>query len=92
MASGHSPEWRARSQQADRLRETIVKKNELFFHRWRPANETYIFGFRKHEQGQNAVEIPKFDELVAEQEKAIDELRPPRAHRYQWSRDAEASP
>ncbi|MEM7516358.1 MAG: SGNH/GDSL hydrolase family protein, partial [Planctomycetota bacterium] len=42
------------------LREAITEKNRLFFHRWRPANETYLFLFRKHEQGQNAKEIPMF--------------------------------
>jgi hypothetical protein len=32
-------------------------ENDLFFHRFRPANSTYLFGFRKHEQGQNAKEM-----------------------------------
>lgn len=59
----------------DVLRSAIQKKNELFFHRWRPANWTYLFGFRKHEQGQNAVEIPKFDPLIAEWEARIAKLR-----------------
>ena len=55
----------------ERLRELVVAKNTLFFHRWRPANETYIFLFRKHEQGNNAVEIPRFDPLVAEAEAKV---------------------
>ena len=46
------------------VRRLVIDKNRLFFHRWRPANETYIFLFRKHEQGNNAVEIPQFDPLV----------------------------
>jgi hypothetical protein len=54
---------------------TIRKKNELFFHRWRPQNETYLFGFRKHEQGNNAKEVFEFDPLVAAEEKKIAELR-----------------
>lgn len=66
--------------QAEQLRETILKKNELFFHRWRPQNNTYLFLFRKHEQGQNAKEIPQFDPLIEEQEKKIAELRKPRRH------------
>ena len=45
--------------QAEKLRETIRKKNRLYFYRWRPQNETYLFGFRKKEQGQNSVEIPR---------------------------------
>ena len=53
------------------LQQTILKKNELFFHRHRPQNVTYLFLFRKHEQGNNAVDIPKFDPLVADLEKQI---------------------
>ncbi|MFO0809783.1 MAG: PVC-type heme-binding CxxCH protein [Gemmataceae bacterium] len=59
----------------ERLRREIVKKNELFFHRSRPANMAYIFGFRRREQGQNAVEIPKFDPLIAAAEERIAKLR-----------------
>lgn len=66
--------------QAEELRQTILKKNELFFHRWRPQNNTYLFLFRKYEQGQNAREIPQFDGLIAEQEKKIAELRNLRQH------------
>ncbi len=40
------------------------RKDQLFFHRYRPQNETYLFLFRKHEQGNNAVEIPQFDPLI----------------------------
>ena len=57
------------------LRAAIVEKDRLFFHRWRPANETYLFLFRKHEQGQNAKEIPMFDPLIAEQESIVEEAR-----------------
>ena len=54
-----------------KLLAAIHLKNELYFHRHRPQNETYLFLFRKHEQGNNAVEIPQFDPLVEEQEKLI---------------------
>ncbi len=53
------------------LKELIRRKNELFFHRWRPQNFTYLLGFRKHEQGQNAIEIAQFDPLIAELETQI---------------------
>lgn len=56
------------------LREAIMEKNRLFFHRWRPQNFTYLFGFRKHEQGQNAAEIARFDPLIADAEKRIEAL------------------
>jgi lysophospholipase L1-like esterase len=57
-----------------RVRALIVEKNELFFHRWRPANVTYLYLFRQREQGTNAAEIPRFDPLIAEKERAIAEL------------------
>lgn len=67
--------------QFESLRKAIVDKNQLYFHRWRPQNETYLFGFRKHEQGNNAREIPMFDPLVEEQEATIAKLRvPPSVH------------
>ena len=69
--------------QGEKLRQTIVAKNELYFHRWRPQNITYLTGFRKHEQGNNAVDIPKFDPLVAAKEKEIAALRRPVDHVYE---------
>lgn len=63
------------SDHARQLRQTIIEKNQLFFHRWRPQNETYLRGFRKHEQGQNAKEIPLFDPLIAAKEEEIASLR-----------------
>ena len=57
------------------FRAAVLKKNDLFFHRFRPANATYLFGFRKHEQGQNAKEIPKFDPLIEAADAEIDRLK-----------------
>ncbi|MCW1915733.1 HEAT repeat domain-containing protein [Luteolibacter sp. GHJ8] len=57
------------------LRRAILRKNEWFFHRSRPANMAYIFGFRKAEQGRNAGEIDAFDKLVEEEEKRIAQMR-----------------
>ncbi|MCR9295320.1 MAG: GDSL-type esterase/lipase family protein [bacterium] len=59
----------------DALLKVILRKNTWWFHRSRPANMAYVFGFRKHEQGQNADEIPQFDALVAEEEGRIAQLR-----------------
>jgi putative heme-binding domain-containing protein len=72
--------WRRNITKAGRevlsaLRQTVVRKDELFFDRWRPQNETYLFGFRKYEQGQNAREIPQFDPLVAAEDGRIAELQ-----------------
>lgn len=67
--------WRSHAVSDDPLLKAIVAKNELFFHRWRPQNITYLTGFRKGEQGQNAKEIVQFDPLVEKAEKEIAELR-----------------
>lgn len=57
------------------LRRAVIAKDTLFFNRWRPQNETYLFGFRKHEQGQNAKEIPMFDPLIVQGDEAIQKLK-----------------
>jgi len=61
--------------ETEALRKEIIKKDALFFDRWRPENETYLFGFRKHEQGRNGAEIEQFDPLVEAQDKKITELK-----------------
>ncbi|WP_254513546.1 GDSL-type esterase/lipase family protein [Anatilimnocola floriformis] len=71
------------SARAAKLRQLIAEKNALFFNRHRPQNETYLFLFRKHEQGNNAVEIPQFDPLITEQEKEIATLKKPVAHKFE---------
>ncbi len=68
----------------EKLRTAIGEKNELFFHQHRPQNETYLFLFRKHEQGNNAVEISQFSPLILEKEKSIDRLKKPTPHTYRW--------
>jgi hypothetical protein len=57
------------------VRQLTIEKNQLYFHRWRPQNETYIFGFRKKEQGRNAIEIPQFDPLVQAKEAEIEKVK-----------------
>ena len=41
--------------QAEELRRLLVEKNDLFFHRSRPQNQAYLWGFRRHEQGNYAI-------------------------------------
>lgn len=77
------------AERVERIRQAVIRKNEMFFHRWRPQNETYLFGFRKHEQGNNAVEIPQFDPLVVKLEKEIDELKKPPVHTVEIVRENE---
>jgi len=59
----------------EKLRQTIIEKDRLYFYRWRPANETYLNLFRKHEQGQNARELPLYEPLVEAQELNIMVLK-----------------
>ncbi len=66
--------WRT-SPQTEALRQAILRKNEWFFHRSRPANMAYIFGFRKREQGKNATEVLQFEKLIAAEEQRIARLR-----------------
>jgi lysophospholipase L1-like esterase len=63
------------AEQAEKFRELAVAKNVQFFNQWRPENETYIFGFRRNEQGQNAREMPMFDKPIAEIEAAMAKVR-----------------
>ena len=81
-AKGQSIERGEQHLQIERLRAAINTKNELFFNRHRPQNETYLFLFRKHEQGNNAVEIPQFDPLIEIKEHEIAELRVPQQRKY----------
>jgi lysophospholipase L1-like esterase len=62
---------------AEQIRQLAVAKNELYFHRYRPQNETYLLLFRKHEQGNNAVEIPQYEPLVEKVEQQIQQLTQP---------------
>lgn len=73
--------WEPSNDQATALQETIKRKNELFFHQWRPQNETYLRGFRKHEQGQNVKELPLWDTFIEKEEMKVEDLKTPRPYR-----------
>ena len=75
FANGIAPALTGPGRDWEQLRQAVVAKNRLYFHRWRPQNTTYLFGFRKHEQGQNAEEVAQFEKLVAEREADIDRLK-----------------
>jgi hypothetical protein len=97
VARASSEQWRngvrldsgPERDQVERLRKAIVEKNRLYFYRWRPQNETYLFGFRKKEQGNNAREIPMFDPLVDAKETEIATLKKPMSHVYELIREGE---
>jgi putative heme-binding domain-containing protein len=80
-------------EQADEIRSLILEKNELFFHRTRPQNQAYLWGFRKHEQGNNFKEVPMFDPLIRQKEDEIFALNKTVQREYrlmsteEWEKD-----
>jgi hypothetical protein len=62
------------AERLEKIRQLFIQKNVQFFNQWRPANETYIFGFRAHEQGKNATEMPQFAKPIQTLEEEITEL------------------
>ena len=94
VAKADSSQWKAGVhvgggpdyERIEKIRKLAIEKNFFYFHRYRPANWPYIYGFRRHEQGNNAVEIPLFDPLIAEKEAAIASLRVPVARAYELAR------
>jgi hypothetical protein len=69
--------------QAEDLRNLIIAKDHDFFNYWRPQNDTYIFGYRKHEQGRNAVEVPNFLKMTQDKEPQIQAIAAPDIHTYE---------
>ncbi len=63
--------------QTEKLRQVILEKNALYFRQYRPQNETYLVGFRRYEQGQNAAELEQLTPLIHEKENEIGRLRRP---------------
>ena len=62
------------SKKADDIRNAIIKKNTLFFHRWRPQNDAYVYGLRKHEQRIAQEEPAQIEPFIVKQEFAITSL------------------
>jgi len=81
LATGIVPQFTRPPVGHAELRQAIIAKNRLYFHRWRPQNTTYLFGFRKHEQGNNAKEVAEFEKLVAAKEAEITSLKAKVLHR-----------
>lgn len=68
--------------QLDKLRGLIGEKNTHYFHYWRPQNDTYIFGFRRKEQGHLTAEFPQYPPILKEKDAEIAKLRVPAPHGY----------
>jgi hypothetical protein len=72
--------------QLEKLRALIGEKNTHYFHYWRPQNDTYIFGFRRKEQGHLTAEFPKYPPILNEKDAEIAKLRVPVSHTYSLER------
>jgi lysophospholipase L1-like esterase len=72
--------------QLEKLRALIGEKNTHYFHYWRPQNDTYIFGFRRKEQGHLTAEFPKYPPILNEKDAEIAKLRVPATHSYSLER------
>ena len=72
--------------QIEKLRALIAEKNTHYFHYWRPQNDTYIFGFRRKEQGHLTAEFPKYPPILDEKDGEIAKLRVPSSHTYSLER------
>ncbi len=69
--------------EAERLRELIVEKNQVFFHQYRPQNRTYILGFRSYEQGRHAKGLEDLGLIITWLEGQIAQHRMPTSSVYQ---------
>jgi len=69
-----APAIKIDSEKADQIRNTIIKKNTLFFHRWRPRNDAFVYGERKDEQRVAQEEPAQIEPFIAKQEAAITAL------------------
>jgi lysophospholipase L1-like esterase len=69
-------------EQVGKLRRLIEEKNLHYYHYWRPQNDTYIFGFRRKEQGHLTAEFPKYPPILNEKDAEIAKLRVPVPHTY----------
>ena len=69
--------------EAKELRSLIFKKNELYFHRYRPLNRTYILGFRAYEQGRHKEGLDELGAIVAWLDTQINRRKEPRSYNYQ---------
>ena len=68
------PVARLDSEETVHIRSEIVEKNQLFFHRWRPRNDAFVFGERKDEQRIAQMEPAQILPFVESKESIIKAL------------------
>jgi lysophospholipase L1-like esterase len=61
-------------QTRESIRAEIVKKNALYFHRWRPRNDAFVYGERKDEQPIAQSEPETIEPFIKQQEAIIRDL------------------
>ncbi|MCS7167644.1 MAG: SGNH/GDSL hydrolase family protein [Gemmatales bacterium] len=100
VAQGSSVQWSrgivlvrdSTYQQARKLREIVIEKDILFFHRWRAHNGEYIYGRRSKPGGGNSgnptfpAEFAELDRLLEEMDRRLDEQAKPRPIHYRLRR------
>lgn len=73
-AKGMELQLKSGATESPRLLELIKKKNWKYFNQYRPQNETYLVGFRRYEQGNNADELALADPIISDLENEIARL------------------
>ena len=65
----------------ERLRQAVLRKNRLFFQRWRPVNTEYVYGRRHEPFGSNNFpdEMIQLDQLIEEAQTTVWSLPPGQA-------------
>ena len=66
--------WSLEEKAKVQLREAIVHKNTLYFHRWRPRNDAFVYGERKSEQEIAQQEPEQLEPFISQQEQRIRKL------------------
>ncbi len=84
-AKGITPDHGISMAQSEKIRDFIVKKNDLFFQQYRPLNRTYILGFRAYEQGRHKQGLQDLDFIITWLEGQISLHRKPVAKVYEIS-------
>ncbi|HJM65636.1 MAG: sorbosone dehydrogenase [Roseibacillus sp.] len=84
VAISHGPDF----DQIERLRETIVTKNRLLFHHFRPQNDMYIRILRLYGREEHTSAVEEWGRLVEEKESEIARLSALRLRRYEVNREA----
>ena len=68
------PQIAIESGPGEKIRAAVVKKNTLYFHRWRPRNDAFVYGERKDEQKIAQTEPEQFEPFVARSEEVVRRL------------------